>query len=259
MPQETTVNPLLYVDMKMRRAKYHFDEFNTRLDEFLGGKDSHTVIGYEDLEHSWYVYRIEGKPAPEVIAMVLGDWLCCLRSALDQLAWQLMVIGPKRGKLSEREEKMLYFPVIHIPKKWPPVTLPMFAEEAHPIIDRLQPYKRGTAYKGHPLWQLNELCRLDKHRMIPVNSAALDIHFPLPLNQWERFLHHFYYGAELRLPLAFKYSDLKPTVTPNIVFGEHMGEFELSREDLRTIDKFVREEAIPPFAGLFSKFEKVLK
>lgn len=47
---------------------------------------------------------------------------------------------------------------------------------------------------------------------------------------------------------------LKPNISSDIVFGEHMGTVEISRDELGKINQFVREEAIRPFAGLFSKF-----
>ena len=38
-------------------------------------------------------------------------------------------------------------------------------ERAQTVIKRLQPYKRGDAFRGDRLWQLNELENVDKHRL----------------------------------------------------------------------------------------------
>jgi hypothetical protein len=37
--------------------------------------------------------------------------------------------------------------------------------DAIAIIRELQPYNRSPAYRQHPLWQLNELGNIDKHRL----------------------------------------------------------------------------------------------
>jgi hypothetical protein len=121
------------------------------------------------------------------------------------------------------------------------------------IFDTLQPYLRGDAFRDDPLWQLNELWTMDKHRGIPMNSNFVKIAFPV--SGWER--NTFYspqYGLEVHFPLVqFCTSevDIKPTVTVEILFGEYMGDFVVSRARLGEINDFVRNEAIPRFARFF--------
>jgi len=43
--------------------------------------------------------------------------------------------------------------------------------DAQAEIERLQPYQYGQMFQSHPLWQLNELSRIDKHRAIHVVAA----------------------------------------------------------------------------------------
>jgi hypothetical protein len=247
---KTFVNPLVYVGMKVDRAQHHLDALDRELRRF-DRKPSYTISRNEDVKNSLYIVRIEGKAAPQIIPMLLGDFICCLRSALDQLAWQLISIGP--GGFKKRDEGKIYFPIIAKPENWPPWSLPFFPKESHSLLDKVQPYHRGAAFDKHPLWQLNELCNLDKHRVIPVNCSSLTVHFPVP--GWEAFRRDLDYGLEVRFPLSMKSKfHLKPHVSSQILFGEHMGSLEISRNELGKINEFVRGEVIRPFSGLFSKF-----
>jgi hypothetical protein len=49
-------------------------------------------------------------------------------------------------------------------KKRSPDAIGGLDPKARAVIEALQPYQLGSAYKTHPLWVLNELSRRDKHR-----------------------------------------------------------------------------------------------
>src|SRR5437667_11229671 len=53
--------------------------------------------------------------------------------------------------------------------------------KAQAIIEGLQPYQTGAAWRRHPLWLLTELSNLDKHRLLHVTSTAFSgIHIEPP-------------------------------------------------------------------------------
>ena len=65
------------------------------------------------------------------------------------------------------------------------------------IIRELQPYKRGADYRKHPLWQLNELGNIDKHRLPAGRSTDTSFHIePLGYTKTD-----FDNGVELNWPL----------------------------------------------------------
>ena len=185
--------------------------------------------------------------------MLFGDFVCCLRSSLDQLAWRLAHLAPVRT-FTRNQQRQINFPIFEVRNATYEDRRKLFPSTVADIIDSFQPYLRGSAFRDDALWQLNELWNLDKHRTIPSLPYALDIGFPG--TGWKRFVHidRLTYDLEVRFPLAFAWTypvDLKPNVSVEILFGE-TNVFEISLSRLREINNFVRNEVIPRFAGFFS-------
>lgn len=42
-------------------------------------------------------------------------------------------------------------------------------------VELVQPYKRAAAFRDDPLWQLNELCNLDKHCTLAISSNSVNL------------------------------------------------------------------------------------
>jgi len=111
-------------------------------------------------------YRV---PAPYRFYGVTADLIHNLRSALDQLAWQLSGCpSPSRARPS--------FPVRLIPpgpgKQLPELRL--MTARAVELVDSLQPY--NNLGSDDPLWVLNDLWNQDKHRHMPLVSIAVWTH-----------------------------------------------------------------------------------
>jgi hypothetical protein len=115
-----------------------------------------------------YWEPIEELPVVE-LGLLVGDFLHNLRSALDHLAYELAAAYTK--PLPPKAAETCEFPVF-----W---KRPMDARQEqskigciHPdavnLIKAIQPYHKGTKYTGDPLWILNELERIDKHRTLHV-------------------------------------------------------------------------------------------
>lgn len=86
---------LIYVDIKTRRAEFHLNALEVTVKNWIDSKP-YIVTHYDNFEKAIHVIRIEDKPAPELIPMLIGDFVCCLRAALDQLAWALAHLSPPR-------------------------------------------------------------------------------------------------------------------------------------------------------------------
>jgi hypothetical protein len=243
-------DPLLFVKMKARRADEHFQSLDAELGKWSA--KPYSVIKKLEFENSRYVIRVEISLTPEIIPMLLGNFICCLRSSLDQLAWRLAHTPPARI-FSDKEQRQINFPIFKSRDKTYEDRLKLFPSAVATEIDALQPYLRGSAFRDDPLWQLNELWNMDKHRTIPVSPYSLNVGFAM--NGWERFvnpasyLHHYF---EVAFPLGLALTgnvNLEPNITVEILFGDDS--FDVSRTRLAEINDFVRNDVIPRFTRFF--------
>jgi len=249
MPKEEA---LFHVEMKTRWAQRHFDALQRELDIWIDSP-AYTVSHKDDVEHSIQLWRVVLKATPEAIPMLLSAFISSLRSALDNLAWGLAHLDTARV-FTERDERNISFLIFKDSNSTYTDRRLLFPPTVANEFDKLQPYLRGNAYRDDPLWQLNELWTLDKHRSVPVNSHSLNVRFPM--NGWQYFLRNdFDYGFEVHFPLRLAQASqvtLEPTISMEVLFGERMGSFEVSMKRLGEINDFVRNDVIPRFAGFFT-------
>ena len=87
----------------------------------------------------------------------------------------------------------------------------------------------------------------------PFAASSLNVRFPQW--GWEHFIKHFDYGFEVHFPLLIAWMskvNLDPEISMEVTFGEYGGTFEISIDRIREINKFVRDDVIPKFAGFFA-------
>ncbi len=242
---------LVYIDMKTRRAQFHLDALEVTVQNWIDYKP-YTIIHHDNFEKGIHIVRIEDEISPELIPMQLGDFVCCLRAALDQLAWALAHLPPVR-LFTEAEERRIQFPIFRLDDDGCRRRLGLFPSTVAVELDMFQPHRSGNAYGDHPLWQLNELWNMDKHRAIPVNCTSYDLWFAH--RGWGQYLRHFTNAVEVHFPLVDFYQSpvaLEPEISLEVLFGEHMGSFEISMPRLKEINEFVRDDVIPRFARFFT-------
>jgi hypothetical protein len=119
---------------------------------------------------------IDEQPPRDPISVLIGDVLHNMRSALDHLAYALAdaYTNPLTEDISSRSE----FPIFGDEDRkgrlgrgatlfqsgvakiqgWNPA--------AKTAVEGLQPYKRGNDFREDPLWALQELDRISKHRLL---------------------------------------------------------------------------------------------
>src|ERR1700733_12336076 len=88
-----------YLVTKAERAKVHLDAFNGHVSVYM--KEPHTVATKYDAENRRYIKRFELKGFEPVLGHELGEFLYCLRSGLDQMAWQLALPDARRDSLRD--------------------------------------------------------------------------------------------------------------------------------------------------------------
>jgi hypothetical protein len=236
---------LAYLVMKTERAKLHLQALNQELDAFT--EEPYTVITKEDTENSRYIRRVQFKGLNPLMGMLLGEFLYNLRSGLDQLAWQ---IAPPAAR--KDFSTVLCFPIFERvcnsqERKNYNRALSWFPDDVQKEIDTLQPYKRPDGPENHPLWQLNKLCNIDKHSVIPINSRSVNIF--VPQNPAAKVEHLGYEDAiEVSVPLCDKAQlDFEPDPVFPIEFGEWDSDLAIPRRKLADMQGFIECSVIPTF------------
>ena len=240
---------LANLEAKIGRAYKHVQEFDSLIVKHCR-TDPYTITHEDDGVNQRYLVRCEFKHIDADIYLSLADLIYNLRSGLDQLAWQLALLGnpapsrdvmfPIHSDQSQKAEERFQRLVRDMPC------------EAVAVIKDLQPYRGGASYRDHPLWRLNELSNIDKHR-VPAGRATLANIYAEPRG-WTR--HELDYGVELSWPLAVKDAVVFKPDMPVLVFGDPFDSkrsvpLELTREEIISIYNFVREEVAPRFARFF--------
>ena len=126
------------------------------------------------------IVRVLNSP-PAELRLLVGDCLHNLRSSLDNLAYELAV-AHHGGPLPHPYFKSSEFPIFKDPVK--PKELKRKIGCIHPraqgIIRSLQPYQHPRIFWLDPLWRLNQLNNVDKHRLPNVVqfATAAGAYFP---------------------------------------------------------------------------------
>jgi hypothetical protein len=244
---------LTYTQMKLGWADKRLNELKIAVAKFRN--NAYTVRQYDDLENSLHCIWIEQTVTPDDVPMLLGEFAYALRSGLDQLAWQLALITTDKpsGKTCFPVESKCPLPsdkrYTEKIRSIPPVALQ--------VIESLQPYRDQSRLKQDPLWQLNKLCNIDKHRQVAIG------HIPFRLEAEANVVltarPNFQNGILVSIPLADKDKlELKIEV-PDIPFGDPIdtadaiADFEITLDGLRKIYDFVRNDVVPKFEAFFPK------
>lgn len=237
----STPEALAPIFAKLDRAGSHLADLQKAVKEF--GESDFYKIETDLPEEGRILSRAVNvkRPGPELGAMI-GDVIHGVRSALDQLVFQLAIA--ESGPLPERIAKNSAFPIFKTGPRYRGETgrghgkgrgasykIQGLSRPVQASIERLQPYHR----RKHPLlwalWQLEELSNIDKHRLIPLTGAFLaEGSFAITFNRpIQRFGKRDFPGPiEENRPLvqlrgAFESREdvsVEASITPGVVFDE---------------------------------------
>lgn len=168
---------------KHRRGAEHLAQLDSEVSEYLGSEPKpHRTAGQFHPDRRKYVVVGEIlKPMPEVWwGVLLGDGLHNLRSALDHLVWQLVLLNT--GKDGSTESK---FPIESSGQRYwsiakngkPSVrdrALKGVSDRHRAFIDALQPYRTKEEGKASQLANLRNWSNFDKHRLLNPALTAID-------------------------------------------------------------------------------------
>jgi hypothetical protein len=166
--------------LKLARAGEHIAAVKDLADDWLE-TDDFKIERFRRADGRTEVrVRLAAPPPPE-IAVIAGEAVHCLRSALDNAVFASALYAAG-GTLDEKTERDLEFPVVgtgikadfdRLAKR----KLAGVPEAVRHVVEEAQPYhfndSRPGAYVFHWVWTVHDLDRIDKHRRLAVTAAAV--------------------------------------------------------------------------------------
>ncbi len=165
-------HPLHDSRLKLIRAETHLEAFKAEITAYQR-REPHTIVGDFELERpdgQHYVFRarIFEEPDPRW-GLIAGDFTHNIRSALDYLAWQLVILA------GNTPTKRTQFPIFSLPdhftKRSGPMTEGMRPDHVT-LLESLQPY-HASRLEVAPLAVLNTLSNRDKHRVLSAPLSTI--------------------------------------------------------------------------------------
>jgi hypothetical protein len=244
--------PIKGLMRKIDRAKVHLDALSQAVESWRKTQTD-CLFFQDDIERGEHIIEFRPPISDKDVEMALiaGDFVCCLRASLDHLAWQLAASANPGTVPSKR----IAFPIIGENTLDTQIAFTKMTfgipEEAVYTIRSLQPYHGGDAYRHKFLWILNTLWNIDKHRSIAMHSLVTEIRLhvssAMPI-RCDRFDDHMKMVFNLTDKSNIKFQPMPP---PEVNFGDEKEGVKVTVEGLRTIYEAVRNEIIPAFAGFF--------
>jgi hypothetical protein len=153
-------------ERRLQRALYHLDSLEAEIAAWVE-EGPYRTWSEPDVDRTKKVLCVEvlGTP-PAELSLVIGDCLHNLRCSLDNLVLELAIARNKGRPVSSNIESTSGFPIFikENPSKLDDM-LRGINPRAKTVIEGLQPYTRGERAKIDPLWWLNKLENMDKHRL----------------------------------------------------------------------------------------------
>jgi hypothetical protein len=165
-------HPLEGVRLKLARAEHHLETLHREITDFFG-REPYSISYERKPDAGEHIYRVHVSETPPLaLSVIIGDCLQNMRSALDHLVWQLALRSGKRTTPS----RLTAFPVCDTREtfraKGTKNKVADLTAEDRAGIEKLQPFQVGGAARKHWLWHLNELARIDRHRILHVVGGA---------------------------------------------------------------------------------------
>jgi hypothetical protein len=162
-------------DLKLQRAREHLETFQQEANTWIESEPYGIVDeadpdpSPEQLSHVGGHHRLFRVSRVDVVTdrlnLLIGDCVHNLRSTLDHIVFALA--RTNTPNLTHKQVIGSEFPVFGdkiMTGKQETAKIGCLSPGAQAAIKGLQPYQRGTLYQTHPLWQIHDLDRIDKHR-----------------------------------------------------------------------------------------------
>ena len=160
-------SPVLW---KIYRSKVHLEEFQTAVEEFFKSNPA-KIVQEPGGDPDQFVGTFQAtSPIPGRLPIIIGDCLQNLRSALDYLVWELVLVAknePGRHNMFPICSTEGAFEQQVSRNRLQGVTTDAIAE-----IESWQPYHLGPEFDKSMLWILDDLCNINKHRRVLLTNIV---------------------------------------------------------------------------------------
>jgi len=242
-------NPSLEgVELKIGWAQKHLDAIDATIGSYFAEEPYMRVREY-DPQHGQRLAGIRMlKTPPTNLALMIGDYLHNIRSALDHLAWQLVIASGREP--TSRTEFPIYKDASIYEERTSGIAIkPFVTEDIRTLVESTQPYHRGNDARTHPLWTMHCLSNIDKHRTLHTASIWIERgeRFTLGARPGTEDIVFFFQGEpsesemDVQIQTALSVSFLEPTYLLGRPIVRQLGESL----------KFVREDLLPRFEPFF--------
>jgi len=167
------VHPLDGVWAKIARADEHAQVLEREVQAFFDRDPPPlgTSFGYFDPASGWHlVYGFVREAPPLRLGVILGDLVHNVRSALDHLVWQLVLLN------GETPSRANAFPIASTEGDWEAGVdrrLAGVSSNHRAIIQSVQPYKGPNGPENTYTAVLSHLSNVDKHRVVHATAAVI--------------------------------------------------------------------------------------
>jgi hypothetical protein len=243
---------------KLRRAHHHLEALYGEFNRSVGLK-THTLAVEEGKEPRTYILKARNLPdLPPDWGLILGDFANNLRSALDHLVWQLVILsGARPGRHNQ-------FPIcLREARYWGSKKDGIRSVREHRLkgvdedyrtpIDTVQPYLRGRDPHLSMLAGLRDLSNFDKHQVIQAAFRMLlepkPEHFEVISSDenaavevtampWQRLENE---AAVCQVRIISSAPDAKVGIRSDLPIGIGFGEIGIRIDGLGPLYEFVRD------------------
>jgi hypothetical protein len=170
-------------ELKLDRAREHMRSLDTEWRRWREG-EPYSFIHEPDTDTSEYVIKVQiFEQPPARFALILGDCVYNIRAALDNLAYELAVAAHKGQPLPMKVADGSAFPICITQRAFRSQRkgkIGGMVPRAQATIQMLQPYRRWNKGTSDPLWLIDRLSNVDKHRlphfqlMLPAGAVFTD-------------------------------------------------------------------------------------
>jgi hypothetical protein len=160
------VDRLAPVRLKIERAYEHIRNLELAMATFIES-NPYLFDAKRDPQSGTVHYVVaETKAIPSAFSLISGEILFHLRSALDHLAYQLVIAS------GNQPDRHVAFPIYETAEKYKAHSrgkIKLMSQAAQDAIGLTKPYKGGNDV----LWRLNKLHVIDEHRLLVTAGVAL--------------------------------------------------------------------------------------
>lgn len=152
-------------DMKLQWAHSKAAEYDAEVDTWTeaGG---YRVVFEPQADGVEHVIRLQVKPLPTTLSLILGDILQNLRAGLNHLVYE--IAERRNPNLPTDIAERIEFPIFGDRSMTPGearAKIGALPPDAQTVVESVQPHLKGDRYGDDPLWHLHELARIDRHRL----------------------------------------------------------------------------------------------